>query len=68
MLDNARMEISAAYGDIDNDSDPDILISPNGGPAVLFRNEGTANHYLKLEPVGTKSNRNAIGAIPSIKT
>lgn len=52
----------AAYSDIDNDGDLDILISTNGGAAVLFRNEGTANHYLKLKLVGTKSNRDAIGA------
>jgi enediyne biosynthesis protein E4 len=51
-----------AYGDVDNDGDPDILISTNGGAAVLFRNEGTVNHYLKLKLVGTKSNRDAIGA------
>ncbi len=52
----------AAYGDVDNDGDPDILISTNGGSAILFRNEGTVNHYLKLKLVGTKSNRDAIGA------
>jgi len=52
----------AAYGDIDNDGDLDILISTNGGAAVLFRNEGTTNNYLKLKLVGTKSNRDAIGA------
>jgi enediyne biosynthesis protein E4 len=52
----------AAYGDVDNDGDPDILISTNGGSAVLFRNEGTSNHYLKLKLIGTKSNRDAIGA------
>ena len=52
----------AAYGDVDNDGDPDILISTNGGSAVLFRNEGTVNHYLKLKLVGTKSNRDSIGA------
>ncbi|MCI0445830.1 CRTAC1 family protein [bacterium] len=52
----------AAYGDVDNDGDPDVLISTNAGSAVLFRNEGTSNHYLKLKLVGTKSNRDAIGA------
>lgn len=61
-LQQAIVARGAAYGDIDNDGDPDILISTNGGAAVLFRNEGTANNYLKLKLVGTKSNRDAIGA------
>jgi enediyne biosynthesis protein E4 len=61
-LQKAIVARGAAYGDIDNDGDLDILISTNGGAAVLFRNEGTANNYLKLKLVGTKSNRDAIGA------
>ena len=60
-LQKAIVARGAAYGDIDNDGDPDILISTNGGPAVLFRNEGTASNYLKLKLMGTKSNRDAIG-------
>jgi hypothetical protein len=60
-LQKAIVARGAAYGDIDNDGDPDILISTNGGPAVLFRNEGTASKYLKLKLIGTKSNRDAIG-------
>ncbi|HEY7160142.1 MAG TPA: CRTAC1 family protein, partial [Acidobacteriota bacterium] len=51
----------AAYGDIDNDGDLDILISTNSGAAALFRNEGTTNNYLKLKLIGSKSNHDAIG-------
>src|SRR5581483_9735515 len=54
---------SAAYGDIDNDGFPDILLTTNGGRAFLFHNEGAANHSLRIKLLGTKSNRDGIGAI-----
>ncbi|HYL61256.1 MAG TPA: CRTAC1 family protein [Candidatus Methylomirabilis sp.] len=52
-----------AYGDFDNDGDLDLLITTNNGPAYLYRNDQTAgNRSLRLRLVGTKSNRDAIGA------
>ncbi len=52
----------AAFGDIDNDGDVDVLILNLGGPAVLIRNDGgNRNHWLKVKTVGTKSNRDGIG-------
>jgi hypothetical protein len=54
---------SAAYGDIDNDGFPDILLTTNSGPAYVFRNEGGTNHSLRIKLVGTKSNRDGIGAV-----
>jgi hypothetical protein len=54
---------SAAYGDIDNDGFPDILLTTNSGPAYLFHNEGGINHSLRIKLVGTKSNRDGIGAV-----
>jgi hypothetical protein len=54
----------AAYADYDRDGDLDILISTNGGPARLLRNDGgNRNHWLTLRLVGTRSNRDAIGAV-----
>src|SRR5439155_11870766 len=47
----------------DGDGDSDILITTNGGPAYLLRNEGgSKSPSIRLRLVGTKSNRSAIGA------
>ena len=42
----------AAYGDFDNDGDLDIVMTTNGGPAVLLRNDGGANRSLRLAACG----------------
>jgi len=57
-----RVARGAAYGDINNDGALDLLVATNGGPAVLFRNTGTTNNRLRVKLVGTKSNRDGIGA------
>ena len=52
-----------AVGDFDNDGAVDVLISTNGGPPLLLRNNaGKLNHWLGMNLVGTKSNRDAVGA------
>jgi len=53
----------AAYADIDNDGALDVLMTTNGGRAWLFHNEGGTNHSLRIKLVGTKSNRDGIGAV-----
>lgn len=53
-----------AYGDFDRDGDLDLLITTNNGPVYLYRNDQTAgNRSIRFQLVGTKSNRDAIGAI-----
>ncbi|HKW97860.1 MAG TPA: CRTAC1 family protein [Bryobacteraceae bacterium] len=53
----------AAFGDFDNDGDLDVLITTNHGPAHLYRNDQLAgNRSVRVRLVGTKSNRDAIGA------
>jgi enediyne biosynthesis protein E4 len=52
-----------AYADIDNDGALDILLTTNAGPAYLFHNEGGTNHSLRVKLIGTKSNRDGIGAV-----
>jgi hypothetical protein len=57
----------AAYGDFDRDGDLDVLISTNNGPAYLYRNDGgNRNHWLQLKLVGTRSNRDGIGAVARV--
>ena len=52
-----------AYGDFDRDGDLDLLMTTNNGPALLFRNDQLAgNRSIRFHLVGTKSNRDAIGA------
>jgi hypothetical protein len=52
-----------AIGDFDNDGAVDVLISVNGGAPVLLRNNaGKQNHWLGLTLMGTRSNRDAVGA------
>src|SRR5262249_43076373 len=53
----------AAYGDLDNDGDLDVVITTNHGPAYVFRNDGgNRNHWLRVRTVGTKSSRDGLGA------
>jgi hypothetical protein len=53
----------AAFGDFDNDGDLDVLVTTNQGPAHLYRNDQHGgNRSIRIRLVGTKSNRDAIGA------
>jgi enediyne biosynthesis protein E4 len=51
-----------AFGDFDNDGDIDILIVNLNEPPTLLRNDLKGdNHWLKIELIGSRSNRSAIG-------
>jgi hypothetical protein len=53
----------AAFGDIDNDGDTDVLVTNNNGAARLFLNRiGNRNHWLGLRLVGKRANRDMLGA------
>lgn len=52
-----------ATADFDNDGDIDIVTNNSGDYASLLRNDGgNANHWLTVLLIGTKSNRDGIGA------
>jgi enediyne biosynthesis protein E4 len=51
-----------AFGDLDNDGSIDVVMNCNGGPAVILRNRGNDKHWLMVNTMGTRSNRDGIGA------
>jgi enediyne biosynthesis protein E4 len=59
----------AAFGDIDNDGDLDLLVSNSGqGPTLLINQIGQKKNWVLLKLIGTKSNRDAVGAKIAITT
>jgi enediyne biosynthesis protein E4 len=54
----------AAAGDYDNDGDVDVLVSNNGGPAELLRNDSPRRSWLQIRVAGSETariNRSGIG-------
>jgi hypothetical protein len=57
-----------AFADLDNDGDQDVFVNMGGAYSgdvyrkALFENPGFGNHWIKIDLVGVKSNRAAIGA------
>lgn len=59
----------AAYLDFDNDGDLDLVMTTSNGPAKLLRNDnGNQNDMLRVRTIGTRSNRDGIGAMVTVKT
>jgi len=59
----SRAHRGSAFADFDNDGKIDIIVSALGEPAELWQNVSpNNNHWIILKLVGTRSNRDAIGA------
>ena len=68
-LNRAIVGRGAAYGDIDNDGDLDLLLTTNNGPARLLRNDNAnQNDLLRVRTVGARANRDGVGAKVVVKT
>ncbi len=58
-----KVSRGTAFADYDNDGDLDLLVTNlNAAPDLLRNDNGNQNAWLTLKLVGTRSNRNAIGA------
>ncbi len=62
-FDQPKVGRGLAYADFDRDGDLDLLLTTNNGPAHLYRNDQqTGNRSIRFRLIGTKSNRDGIGA------
>jgi hypothetical protein len=58
-----RVSRGAAFGDIDNDGDIDVVINNLDGAPTLLRNDGgNTNNWISISTIGAGGNRNALGA------
>ena len=58
----------AAYLDYDNDGDLDLVLTTSNGPAKLLQNDGgNSNDVLRVKMVGTRCNRDGIGASVTLR-
>lgn len=69
IFDQAWVGRGLAIGDIDNDGRLDAVVTTNDGPAYVLRNDTLSqHHWLTLQLIGHKSNRDAIGAVVKLIT
>jgi hypothetical protein len=58
----------SAYADIDSDGDLDVVLTQVGGAPLLLRNDQQlGHHWLRLKLIGSRANRDAIGATVRLK-
>ena len=63
MFQLSEVSRGAAFGDIDNDGDVDVLVANNNGkPRLLINNVGSRNHWIGLRLVGKQAPRDMLGA------
>ena len=62
ILNNKMVVRGVAVGDYDKDGDLDLLLTENNGPAHLWKNDTKKKNYLRVNLMGTKSNKDGIGS------
>ena len=61
-INESRCSRGAALGDLDNDGSLEIVISNMNDTPNLLKNSGSQKNWILVRTLGTKSNRNGIGA------
>jgi hypothetical protein len=68
-FDASHVGRGAAFGDLDDDGDVDIVVNHKDAPPAILRNDTpSGHHWIRLVLVGTRSNRDAIGTRVEVET
>ena len=71
-VDQPSFSNGAAYGDLDGDGAPDLVVNTVNDEAFIYRNNARAqlpaNHYLQVRLEGDSANRFAVGARVTLQT
>ncbi len=62
-FDHVGVSFGAATADLDRDGDLDLILNNMDRPAQIYRNNSTQGNSVRVELVGTQSNRQALGAV-----
>ncbi len=61
-LESPSFSNGAAYGDLDNDGDLDLVINNVNMPPFIYENQSSGNNFIKLNLQGKGKNTDAVGS------